>query len=59
MAMARTMDRRRLRATALVSSRARVRAWECVFVVDRFGRRTKYYVTLQPRLSCEIFQNNY
>ena len=32
MAMARTMDRRRLRATALVSSRARVRAWECVFV---------------------------
>ena len=31
-AMARTTDRPRLRARAMVSSRARARAWECVYV---------------------------
>ena len=31
-AMARTTDRLRLRARAMVSSRARARAWECVYV---------------------------
>ena len=31
-AMTRTTDRPRLRARAMVSSRARARAWECVYV---------------------------
>ena len=30
--MARTMNRPRLRARAMVSSRARARAWKCVYV---------------------------
>ena len=43
-AMARTTDRPRLRARAIVSSRAR--AWECVYVrPDRFCWRTKFNVT--------------
>ena len=31
-AMARTTDRPRLRARSMVSSSARTRAWECVYV---------------------------
>ena len=50
--MARTMDRPRLSARAMVSSRARARAWECVYVKrpDHFCRRTKFNVTVQSIL---------